>query len=1727
MLSLRPGGACAVLGHRIFPETTPDTLDLLYSVGFGALTAALMWRPATTPVSRWTPRPQPELGKEVLGPAIGHAEAELKKVIRAMPMSGRDRRAARRAMVQATDQYWGGRGLTLRNVHVPYGVRNLVRRLAVAADAAGRPLPEPELIELATQLLHWSTATAPYLSRHTEDVRRPAVDVGAPVRDAVTVAFARLLPEPLRESLELDRLHLHEVRVNLLRLDDRLYDELVERARRNAIAPDSGHGDGWVAVGGLDERVRREVIARLLVALRGGRPLSGEEFPNLARGPPQGVGLVRIVEDDLGDGGSLIAFGRHHREHAPHGVIVVPARVARSVEELIGADPAFADWWARLLLHELEFPIDGDEHIGDRHDSHAADLAAEYVDARSFVAAVGGMSRATRHVVEALLPVLAEQGHLRPLAEVNPLWPFGAPRRPVLVLEVESAGALLDGLGDALGRLVVLGWRARGALVVTQGMLDEIEDHLAAGRLAEDFWPELDGAARPEAAERLVERLEFARGFGTDLSAAGEVGFTAARAADGQPVWRLDTTFGTVVITGEQLSRDGNVVLSPAANAVAALVAGARWWLPAALPQSDRPARLLEMVATATRSAPIALQESGGLRVARVRFDEPVAVLQWQGGVRTRDVELVTWQADAGRHLLVGFYPVAQDSPAGLVDPDLLAASRRGVVAIRDENGYIVGTGWVVEAATESSPARLRTAYHVAELISAGYTVDRLAGGRSAITEVRSVPLAGYADLAELATAAQDYLDLGPSSARLPTLDVAEFTVWGLDRPAVPVRGSPVAPGELLTFIGFPRGIGLISRGPVASARRGLLETIAMLGGGASGGPGFDAQGRVVMTIVAERAGRVHGVGPELNVRFGERVWSEAGRAVPPEWRRQQFGRPTPSPAVVERALEESLADVEGLINELSGELRSRVWAVLDTLGGDPTQFLDHVFELLAEASRTAQITAFAERADAARAELERLHATAEADRAAALDQLAAELRALLAAGEQDSIPFGAALGALGIGPTLVNDAVERAGDLELITEPSGQRIVSRGAGGPVALGGMDSQARRGVIARLLKALRGARPLSGEEFPNLARGPPEGVALVRITEDDLGDGGSLIAFGWRHREHARNGVIVVPVRVARIVEQLIAGEPAFADWWARLLRHELEFHIDGTEHTGHRHDAHAAALAVEYDAVRRPIRTMTGGPSLVSHGDVAVDDRVRVEHLVAGLPVVEELAAGDPDLVRISGFTGHVFLQNPANGLRALGGLIEGTQALGIRGGLVVWASRDGWLYTDTRVLAALRADVLDPDARHALFDHELLHLSEPGLAESVIQDAAPLPDLTPLNHLYRDPAGFPVPAFRPVRDAYGRPAWLAPELGVTPGILSRVVRIVIHASDGYEHVGSGLLWSSDGRTGAVLTNRHVVADAERLWVELSTPAGVRSETGSVGQRPSADAIAAQLRASGAVGGLTDPELVQAADELDLAIVRIGESRRLAAPDLDRDGHDPRVTLLGFPRRQLPARSSAGGVDNLRTEARHLVIGSGLTARPPAVSMGPARKLDLFFVGPWAGPGNSGGPLITRTQDDEGVLVERVAGLYHARIRHKRIRTPIQAAVGAGAIEAFLRAAGVPAAGQGGGAVARHPLTDSQREQVVEALRASDEPMTPLEDLTSAMPRAPPGVSVQVRAAEFPAPGVVAFGWAERSVVVITRSTAAQIAARYARGSGWGAAVVGAAADPRGRVPPR
>src|SRR5439155_15078397 len=130
------------------------------------------------------------------------------------------------------------------------------------------------------------------------------------------------------------------------------------------------------------------------------------------------------------------------------------------------------------------------------------------------------------------------------------------------------------------------------------------------------------------------------------------------------------------------------------------------------------------------------------------------------------------------------------------------------------------------------------------------------------------------------------------------------------------------------------------------------------------------------------------------------------------------------------------------------------------------------------------------------------------------------------------------------------------------------------------------------------------------------------------------------------------------------------------------------------------------------------------------------------------------------------------------------------------------------------------------------------------------------------------------------------------------------------------------------------------------------------------------------------------------------------------------------ATVVGYPRRQLPAATAAGTVENLRTEAEHLVISGGVVVPAPPLALAPARKLDLFIVGNrWLGGGNSGGPVVTPGFTGQGV--EPLEGLYQGDVTDSRLRRMFRVAVGAPAIGAFLRAFGpgvIPGAPPAGGA---------------------------------------------------------------------------------------------------------
>ncbi|MHA6628428.1 preprotein translocase subunit SecA [Pseudonocardia sichuanensis] len=605
-----------------------------------------------------------------------------------------------------------------------------------------------------------------------------------------------------------------------------------------------------------------------------------------------------------------------------------------------------------------------------------------------------------------LLPELDDRGFLRPLAEVDPLLRASA---PVLVLDIAAAGAVLAGWDDVLGALVAYGWHERGAVVVPAPVLAEIMDHEAAGRLAQGFWDELlehevrfhlhgrsvlRGAGHDEHAAGLARRLRAARTFGVDPAVGGDVRFRPVRDAAGHPFWELAAPFGTLVITGEQLTVDERV--SAAAGAVSEFGESARWWLAGGGTAAERVVQVLGLVAEAATAAPLAVHDHGAVRTARVRVDRQVGAMLWEGGARTRDVELVTMPVAPGRHLLVGFHPVREGAPTGLAGhPALLAGAARSVVAFRDGRGRVVGTGVVVRAATPAAPALVRTAYHVAEVLDGDSTVDGLA-----LSDLRSVPLDAYGPDAELAAAARQYLDLGLAGGGLPTLDLALAAVWGLDRPAAPVRRHPVARGELVTFIGYPEGRHTVTQAPVVGTDRGLLDTIAALGGGVSGGPGFDARGRVVLTVVTGRPGRTYGIGPRLAGRFGDAVTGAAGRPVPPLRDRDAFGRPAPDPERLAAGIVADLAAIAGLVDELAAELPGGFQDVLDTLGDDPVHsFLGSVRERLVTAPAAHRFRLLAERAGAVGAALVQLR-----DRASAASRA------------EGTRPLGDDTGAVGVG---------------------------------------------------------------------------------------------------------------------------------------------------------------------------------------------------------------------------------------------------------------------------------------------------------------------------------------------------------------------------------------------------------------------------------------------------------------------------------------------------------------------------------------------------------------------------------------------------------------------------------------------------------------------------------------------------------------------------------------
>jgi hypothetical protein len=327
-----------LVGHRLFPGTTPDPLDLVHSAVFGGVLAALGWRRATGP-ARGSDT-EHAVDRDVLRSEIERARADLDAVVSRLLLSRSERRAASRALQRGLRRYWGQPGMSVRNVHVPHAARRLVDRLEARADLR---LSESERVEIAVRLMYWSTATARYPAGHGKD----RVDVGDQVRDAVTAAFVEMLPAPLRSGLALDGRHLRQV------YDDLLHGE---------------PGGGAVALTPLTEADRLVIVDALLEQQGRMTPLA--QLPHrMPRGPP-GVEVL-VLDGELPVPG-VIAFG-----WADGRAVVITRRMLDELSGHLAAGRLDPDWWTALLVHERDFHLPGGhvlEHTGHRHDQDAARL---------------------------------------------------------------------------------------------------------------------------------------------------------------------------------------------------------------------------------------------------------------------------------------------------------------------------------------------------------------------------------------------------------------------------------------------------------------------------------------------------------------------------------------------------------------------------------------------------------------------------------------------------------------------------------------------------------------------------------------------------------------------------------------------------------------------------------------------------------------------------------------------------------------------------------------------------------------------------------------------------------------------------------------------------------------------------------------------------------------------------------------------------------------------------------------------------------------------------------------------------------------------------------------------------------------------------------------------------------------------------------------------------------
>ncbi|MDT7771212.1 MAG: Trypsin-like peptidase domain, partial [Pseudonocardiales bacterium] len=608
----------------------------------------------------------------------------------------------------------------------------------------------------------------------------------------------------------------------------REYEQLREAAGEQAgdrPDHDEAPGDGGaVAVGGLTER-QRLLLVRVLPWLAPHlRPLA-ELTDQMPRGPP-GAPPVRVLDLAADQVRSVLvtaatAAGTPLTERELAQVADILARlvmfgwndatpdVTRLVPDATGGIAVIT----RAMLGELS------AHRGAGRIT-AADLATWWTrlldHERDF------------HLDGAEHTGLRHDEHAAALADV-------------LLVARAVAAARGTGVTDRIVALADQQRRDTNSLEWVSGQLGVDSQALLA---AIEAAPHLTTRTRPDGVDVLnAPSSATAAGFGLSVP-------------DGEPALSLPGPGGDLVLDGRQVGSFA-VTQTPLSRFDEYLRRWSDRWL--LVGQGD----IYQVLAAAWRSADVQVHRNGRFTVRRVDIGAPVARLAWAGNRWTSVVDVVTSRLPDRRQLLVGVYPVRPGERLGPIARDYPADS---AVRIRDAHGNrrTLGSGVLVRAAAAGRPALVLTALHVIE------DTDWWTAGGYEVLDFETISLADFgADAALARTAWQIH---GRTSGT-KTVDLALLAVdlpLGLHAPAVPVRDTPVRPGELLVVRGYPGSYRLSTQGPVTSADDSYFAVAALFGPRISGGPAFDEAGYLVgiAEFVPHETRLLHMIQPRLITTF-------------------------------------------------------------------------------------------------------------------------------------------------------------------------------------------------------------------------------------------------------------------------------------------------------------------------------------------------------------------------------------------------------------------------------------------------------------------------------------------------------------------------------------------------------------------------------------------------------------------------------------------------------------------------------------------------------------------------------------------------------------------------------------------------------------------------------------------------------------------------------------------